>query len=93
MKNLARKLGLLLLMTTALTVAGHIYEHCTAATAGSFVTCSVCCDIQGASVDAAPQVDAGLVLLFTEPYRAFAGVSAEKILSEVSRAPPGAFLS
>lgn len=93
MNNFVRKFGLLLLMTTALTVAGHVYEHCSAATADSLITCSLCNDIQGASVDAAPQVDAGLTLLFTEPDRAFAGISAENILSEVSRAPPGAFLS
>ena len=93
MKNCVRKFGLLLLMTTALTVAGHVYEHCSAVTADSLITCSLCNDIQGASVDAAPQVDAGLILLFTEPARAFAGLSAENILSEISRAPPGAFLS
>jgi hypothetical protein len=93
MKNLARKLCLLLLMTSALTVAGHIYEHCSVATAGTLISCSLCNDIQGTSVDAAPQVDAGLVLLFVEPFRALAGISFEKIHSEISRAPPGAFLS
>jgi hypothetical protein len=93
MKNIVRRLGLLMLMTAAFTVAGHIYEHCTAATAGSFVACSLCNDIQGTSVDAAPQVDAALVLLFVEPFRLHAGVSAEILLSEISRAPPGALLS
>ena len=93
MKNFARKLCLLLLMTTALTVAGHIYEHCSVATAGTLISCSLCNDIQGTSVNAAQQMDAGLVLLFTEPFRALTSLSAEKIHSEISRAPPGAFLS
>lgn len=93
MKNIARKLGLLVLLAAAFTVAGHIYEHCNVLTAGSYASCGLCGDIQGASAHAVPRVDAALVLLFTEPPRALPAVSAEKVLSEVSRAPPGAFLS
>lgn len=93
MRSLIRNFGLFVLLGAAFTAAGHIYEHCAAATAGTYAGCSVCSDMLGASVDAAPSVDAGLVFLGFTPLQQSSIPQAVSILDEASRAPPGALLS
>lgn len=93
MLSLLRKFGLVVLMGAAFTAAAHIYEHCTAVTADSYAGCSVCGDMLGVSVDAAPSIDAGLVFLGVQPVQPACRNQSVLILNEASRAPPGALLS
>ena len=93
MKNFARRFGLIMLMAATFTVASHIYSHCTVASAGSFVSCSLCNAIQGTSVNAAPPVSPEIVLLCTVVISEVTPLSFEAAQSEISRAPPGAVFS
>ena len=93
MKNFAHKFGLMMLMAAAFTVAGHVYSHCAAASAESFVNCSLCNAIQGTSVNAAPPANPEIVLLYTVAIPEVTLLSFEAAQSEISRAPPGAVFS
>jgi len=88
MKEIARKLGIVFMLSAAFAVAGHIFQHCTGYSANALITCSVCQSISGTSVHAAPPAAADLVFLRDAAPLPLPGYSFSPLQPERSRAPP-----
>ena len=93
MREIIRKFGVLMMLAASLTVAGHVFEHCTAGSAAALLNCPVCQSITASSAHAASAAEADLVFLrdavpqINFEYYFFPASTAQ------SRAPPHAVIS
>ncbi len=93
MKQIAHKFGLLMMMTAALAVAGHIFQHCTASSAETLNDCRVCQSIMAASAHSAQPAEAELVFLRDAALPVIPDYFFLTAGSDLSRAPPRVFFS
>ena len=80
-------------MAAALTVAGHIFQHCTANSAETLNDCRVCQSIMAASTHSAQPVKAELVFLRDAALPIIPDYFFLTAGSDLSRAPPHALFS
>ena len=93
MRQTVRKFGLLMMLAAALTVAGHIFQHCTAYSAETFNDCRICQAIMAVSAHAMQPAEVELVLLHYAVIPITPEYYFSPASSDQSRAPPPVFFA